>query len=79
MILDQFDKKWIKIILFANMCKKIKILIAPSFITGKIMVKLHKMQIFTFYCFCLFLWTPSFEGIRYPYWDFAYVRGWRRW
>ena len=28
---------------------------------------------------CLFLWTPSFEGIRYPDWDFAYVRGWRRW
>ena len=27
---------------------------------------------------CLFLWTPSFEGIRYPYWDFAYGRGWRR-
>ena len=24
---------------------------------------------------CLFLRTPSFEGIRYPYWDFAYVRG----
>ena len=28
---------------------------------------------------CLFLWTPSFEGIRYPYWDLVYVRGWRRW
>ena len=27
---------------------------------------------------CLFLWTPSFEGIRYPDWDFAYIRGWRR-
>ena len=29
--------------------------------------------------FVLFLWTPSFEGIRYPYWDLVYVRGWRRW
>jgi len=33
----------------------------------------HGMKIDLFvFCFCLFLWTPSFEGIRYPYWDFAY-------
>ena len=36
------------IFLFAKMCKKINILIDLSYIVGKIMIKLNKMQIFIF-------------------------------
>ena len=36
------------IFLFAKMCKKINILIDLSYIIGKIVLKLHKMQIFIF-------------------------------